>query len=92
MSISPPVLLRRIVRLEATVGRLEEDLGRLRSLVRREGVRPKMSVNMRRRSFDEVRATEVPGAGEPVGLAGAEARGEAARVQWVNDGLVVPGG
>jgi hypothetical protein len=25
------------------------------------------------------------------GLAGATARGEAARVQWVKDGLVVPG-
>ena len=90
-NLNPPVLLRRIARLEATVGRLKEDLGSLRSVVRRQGVRPKKPSNVRRRSSDDVRAAEVPGAGELGGLAGAEARGEAARVQWVNDGLVVTG-
>jgi len=89
--LSPPVLLRRIARLEATVDRLKEDLGSLRSVVRRQAVRPKKPSIVHRRSSDDVRAAEVPGAGEQGGLAGAEARGEAARVQWVNDGLVVPG-
>jgi len=90
-NLSPPVLLRRIARLEAAVGRLREDLGSLRSAVRRQGLRPKKSSEARRRSLDDARSAAVRGAGELGGLAGAAARGEAARVQWVNDGLVVPG-
>lgn len=90
-NLSPPVLLRRIARLEAAVGRLKEDLGSLRSAVRRQGVRPKKPADVRRRSSGDVCLTAFRGAAELGGLAGAEARGEAARVQWVNEGLVVPG-
>jgi hypothetical protein len=71
-NLSPPVLLRRIAQLEATVDRLSADLGRLRSVVGSKAV---------------VAATTAPASG----LALAKARGEAARVQWVQDQLVVPG-
>ena len=77
MSSTPrtPVLLRRIAQLEATVGRLSDDLSKLRLAISQQ---------------------EAPGVAAPArpvarGLAGAVVRGEAARVQWVNDGLVVPG-
>ena len=36
--LSTPVLLRRIAQLEATVGRLSEDLGNLRSAVSKQGM------------------------------------------------------
>ncbi len=36
--LSTPVLLRRIAQLEATVGRLSEDLGTLRSAVSKQGL------------------------------------------------------
>jgi hypothetical protein len=92
--LSTPVLLRRIVRLEATVGRLKEDLGSLRSAVTQQKPQaPKM------RSVQAQAVLAVPAKGSSVtrqapaagGLAGAAARGEAARVQWVKQGLVVPG-
>ena len=76
---STPVLLRRIAQLEATVGRLSKDLGSLRSAV---GRRTLKSAGPQ---------TERPRAATAGGLAGAAARGEAARVQWVKDGVVVPG-
>jgi hypothetical protein len=72
---STPVLLRRIAQLEAAVGRLTQDLGSLRSAVSRQGLR-----------LPRARGAQAAG-----GLAGASARGEAARVQWVREGLVVPG-
>lgn len=90
--LSTPVLLRRIAQLEATVGRLSEDLGSLRSAVsehwpqlpRTQGVRARAARSKSSTSDSQhVHATG--------GLAGAVARGEAARVQWVKDGLVVPG-
>lgn len=89
---STPVLLRRIARLEATVGRLSEDLGSLRSVVRQQGLQPPAQQRSRRRTALAHRpTTETPRAHVTGGLAGAAARGEAARVQWVKDGLVVPG-
>jgi hypothetical protein len=91
-NVSTPVLLRRIARLEATLGRITEDLGSLRSAVSQQGL-----LAPRRRGVP----TRASSAGHPAlanqpvtaagGLLGAAARGEAARVHWVKDGLVVPG-
>jgi hypothetical protein len=90
--LSTPVLLRRIARLEATVGRLSEDLGSLRSAVRKQAPQPPTQNRGRRHAaLTELPTTETPQAHAAGGLAGATARGEAARVQWVKDGLVVPG-
>lgn len=89
---SPPALLRRIAQLEATVGRLSEDLGSLRSAVSKQGLQAPRPHGVRRRAAVTGERTagsqQVQAAG---GLSGATARGEAARVQWVKDGLVVPG-
>jgi hypothetical protein len=85
-----PVLLRRIAQLEATVGRLSKDLGSLRSAVSQQGFElprargPRVAAPKSSTSSDQrLQATG--------GLARASARGEAARVQWVEAGLVVPG-
>ena len=90
--LSTPVLLRRIARLEATVGRLSEDLGSLRLAVTGQGLAPAMARGVRARAAHAKSSTtntqQVPAAG---GLSSATARGEAARVQWVKEGLVVPG-
>ena len=86
------VLLSRIAQLEATVGRLSEDLGSLRSAVGRQGLHPPAPPRGRERRLEAAGpATEPPRAVAASGLAGATARGEAARVQWVKDGVVVPG-
>lgn len=90
--LSTPVLLRRIAHLEAMVGRLSEDLFSLRSAVSQQGLRvPEVGRRGTASSAAALATREAPckaqGAG---GLAGAVARGEAARVQWVKDGLVVP--
>jgi hypothetical protein len=90
--LSTPVLLRRIAQLEVIVGRLSEDLGRLRSAVSQQGLQMPKTLGARAR----VAHAKLPAAGTPHaqatgGLAGSAARGEAARVQWVKDGLVVPG-
>lgn len=90
--LSTPVLLRRIARLEATVGRLSEDLGSLRSAVSKQGMQLPRTQGVRAR----VARAQSPAADNQRsqatgGLAGATARGEAARVQWVKDGFVVPG-
>lgn len=91
-NVSTPVLLRRIAQLEAAVGRLSEDLGTLRSAVSRQGQATTRAGSARRRpplaDLSAAGPSQSPGSG---GLAGAAARGEAARVQWVKDGLVVPG-
>lgn len=88
--LSTPVLLRRIARLEATVGRLSADLGSLRSAVSKQGLqtpaRQRGRTASAERPMEESRPTQAAG-----GLAGAAVRGEAARVRWVKDGLVVPG-
>ena len=88
--LSTPVLLRRIARLEATVGRLSADLGSLRSAVSKQGLQTPMQQRGRaapaESAMEEPQLTQAAG-----GFAGAAARGEAARVQWVKDGLVVPG-
>ena len=85
-----PVLLRRIARLEATVGRLSADLGSLRSAVSKQGLqtpaRQRGHTASAERPMKEAHLTQAAG-----GFAGAAARGEAARVQWVKDSLVVPG-
>ncbi len=92
IDLSTPVLLRRIARLEATVGRLSEDLGSLRSAVSKQGLQTPRTRGARARAAHAEPATtdtrQVQAGG---GLAGASARGEAARVQWVHAGLVVPG-
>jgi hypothetical protein len=90
--LSTPVLLRRMAKLEATVGRLSEDLGTLRSAVRKQGTKP-LTPQLRRKRIaqGEGSTTESPQTPAAGGLAGAAARGEAARVRWVKDGLVVPG-
>lgn len=91
--LSPPVLLRRIARLEATVGRLSQDLGSLRSALRQQGEQLPATQRDSRRSALAERPTTVRSQAQNAsgGLAGATARGEAARVQWVKDGFVVPG-
>lgn len=91
-NVSTPVLLRRIAQLEAAVGRLSEDLGTLRSAVSRQGLASTRGSSARRQTSPAGLSAAVPS--QPTasgGLAGATARGEAARVQWVKDGLVVPG-
>jgi hypothetical protein len=94
-SVNLPILLRRIAQLEATMGRLSEDLGSLRLAVRKQGLQLPRTRSVRARAGQ---AESVPAHTQQIqhaqaagGLAGATARGEAARVQWVKDGLVVPG-
>lgn len=90
--LSTPVMLRRIAQLEAAVGRLSEDLGTLRSAVSAQGLKLPRARGGRARAADtEPAAAQGPHAQAAGGLAGAIVRGEAARVQWVRDGLVVPG-
>ena len=91
-NLSNPVLLRRIAQLEATVGRLSEDLDSLRSAVSKQGVQlPKARGVRARVAHPKSSTTNNPHAQATGGLAGATARGEAARVQWVKAALVVPG-
>ncbi len=91
-SVSTPALLRRIAQLEATVNRLSEDLGSLRVAVSRHALPSTKAGGGRAPAAVATQPTAAPlqaqGSG---GLARATARGEAARVQWVQDGLVVPG-
>ncbi|MGE4088418.1 MAG: hypothetical protein AB7F93_10060 [Immundisolibacter sp.] len=89
--LSTPVLLRRIAQLEATVGRLSEDLGSLRLAVTKQGLPAPRTRGVRARAAPANVSTTSTQQGKAGGLAGATARGEAARVQWVKDGLVVPG-
>jgi hypothetical protein len=90
--LSTPVLLRRIAQLEAAVGRLSEDLGSLRSAISTQGLQaPRTRGGQARSALAKASATDIRQAQAGGGLAGATARGEAARVQWVKDGLVVPG-
>jgi len=90
--LSTPVLLRRIAQLEATVGRLSEDLGSLRSTVSKQGVEVPRARGIRARvAHPKSSTTNHPHDQATGGLVGATARGEAARVQWVKAGLVVPG-
>ena len=88
--LSPPVLLRRIARLEATVGRLSADIGSLRSAVSKQGLQTPARQRGQTASPERpMKGPQLPQAAG--GFAGAAARGEAARVRWVKDGLVVPG-
>mgnify|MGYP001118392133 FL=1 len=90
--LSTPVLLRRIAQLEATVGRLSEDLGSLRSAVSKQGLQlPRTQIARARVAQAKSSTADNQHAPAIGGLAGAAARGEAARVRWVKDGLVVPG-
>jgi hypothetical protein len=91
-NLSTPVLLRRLAQLEATVGRLSEDLGSLRSAVSKQGLQLPRTRGVRALAAKAKSSpTDTQHAQAAGGLAGATARGEAARVQWVKDGLVVPG-
>lgn len=92
-NLSTPVLLRRIAQLEATVGRLSEDLGSLRCALHKPVMHaPTPPRGRRRTALAEGPTLDTPPRKlDAGGLAGATARGEAARVQWVKDGLVVPG-
>jgi hypothetical protein len=90
--LSTPVLLRRIAQLEATVGRLSEDLVTLRSAVSKQGLQLPRTRGGRARVAQAGSSTaDNLHAQATGGLAGATARGEAARVQWIKDGLLVPG-
>ena len=65
---------------------------RLRSAVGKQGLHPPAPPRGRKRPLEAAGPqTERPRAVTAGGLAGATARGEAARVQWVKDGVVVPG-
>ena len=89
--LSTHALLRRIAQLEAAVGRLSADLGSLRSVAPRQWRQVATPRGCGRPVHSEgaiAASPQIPGA---AGLAGAVARGEAARVQWVKEGLVVPG-
>lgn len=87
---STPVLLQRLAALEATVGRLGKDLSSLRSAIRK-GAEPSEPPTRGKRSRATGDAPDARSARGSGGLPGALARGEAARLQWVRDGLVVPG-
>jgi hypothetical protein len=88
--LSTPVLLRRLTQMEATVGRISHDLGNLRAVMRKQSSQPQASQRPRSvRAEANTNANRQPVAVD--GLAGAVARGEAARVQWVKQGVVVPG-
>ncbi len=89
-NISTPVLLRRIAQLEVAVGRLSEDLGSLRLVVSRHGLQPPKASATGPRAAQSRLPTGALSAASG-GLVSATARGEAARVQWVKDGLVVLG-
>lgn len=88
---STPVLLRRIDQLEATVGRLSRDLGSMRTAMRKQGLDLQELGSGRRRSPDAASPARRPADPGRGGLNGATVRGEAARVQWIKDGLVVAG-
>lgn len=91
-NISTPVLLRRIAQLEAAVLRLSDDLGSLRAVLSRHGLLSSKAGSIRPRAAQATLAASTPPqAAASGGLAGASARGEAARVQWIKDGLVVAG-
>ena len=90
--LSTPVLLRRIAQLEATVGRLSEDLGSLRSAMSKQGLQTPKTPGVRvRAAYAKSSSTDTRQVQAGGGLAGATVRGEAARVQWVKEGFVVPG-
>lgn len=90
--LSTLVLLRCIAQLEATVGRLSEDLSTLRSAVSKQGLQLPRARGVRARgTHTDSSAAQELHAQAHGGLAGAAAHGEAARVQWVKDGLVIPG-
>jgi hypothetical protein len=91
-SVNSPVLLRRIAQLEASMGRLSEDLGSLRLAVSKQGLQLPRARSVRARAAQVESVPAHTQCAQPAGgLTAATARGEAARVQWVTDGLVVPG-
>jgi hypothetical protein len=89
--LSTPVLLRRIAQLQATAARLSEDLVSLRQALTQQNLPAPKGRGVRERSATANAAPTVTRQAEAGGLAGAIARGEAARVRWIKDGLVVPG-
>ena len=89
--LGTPALLRRVAQLEAAVGRLTEDLGSLRLAAPRQWRQTAAPHSRGRPVHSEGAIAASPQVPVAAGLAGAVARGEAARVQWVKDGLVVPG-
>lgn len=91
-NINTPVLLRRIAQLQAAVARLSEDLGSLRAVLSRHGLlSSKVGSTRPRAAHAKLAAGVQPPVAVSGGLAGASARGEAAKVQWIKDGLVVAG-
>lgn len=89
-NLSTPVLLRRIAQLEITVGRISKDLGSLRSVVSKQGGPAQNGRRGGSRGAHSDASIADTLQGQVGGFAGATARGEAARVQWVSEGLVVP--
>ena len=91
-NLATPLLLRRIAQIETAVGRLSEDLGTLRAAVSKQGLQLPRTRGVRSRvAHANSSAVDNRHAQATGGLAGSSARGEAARVRWVKDGLVVPG-
>ena len=90
--LSTPTVLRRIAQLEASLGRISEDLGSLRLAMTQQRLQSPPPPGRRRNTeVTTGRAANTQQAHAAGGFDGATARGEAARVQWVKDGLVVPG-
>jgi hypothetical protein len=92
IDLNTPVLLRRIVQLEATLGRVSKDLGNLRLAIGNQELPLPSARAVRARVGQANSSTASDLRAQPgCGLAGATSRGESARVRWVKEGLVVPG-
>jgi hypothetical protein len=90
-----PTLLRRITQLEAMVAHLSDDFAGLRSELQQQRL-PSPKPQRGRSRAVQAENTRTQTKAPPIqpnggGLAAATVRGEAARVQWLRDGLIVPG-
>ncbi len=88
-----PVLLKRIDRLEAQMGKFSQYLGRMRLMMQtyRRTAEDLIGANPEKLRQAQRGQLQKQLMSKPDGLAGAISRGEAARVQWVKGGLVIPG-
>ncbi len=90
-----PVLLKRIDRLEAQMGEFSQYLGRMRLMMQTYGRTVEHLIGASPEKLRQPQAQrgqlQKQLMSKPVGLTGAISRGEAARVQWVKGGLVIPG-
>ncbi len=88
-----PVLLKRIDRLEAQMGEFSQYLGMVRLMMQtyRRTAEDLIGANPEKLRQAQRGQLQKQLMSKPDGLAGAISRGEAARVQWVKGGLVIPG-